>query len=154
MSRRRVCYTAFLTGLFMHAFTRHKRSKNREKKRPLTEAQRRFIDEFACFLIFQHWKQSTSQKRRKTEHRHDVPTFGLQSLTSAFTRCSEPLMRISCPLDGVFSQARTLALVASVDQVETSRTIVPRSPSPKESAKLIVVIHKGILSAHASDEME
>ena len=31
---------------------------------------------------------------------------------------------------------------------------MPRSPSPKKSVKLIVVIHKGILSAHASDEME
>ena len=32
MSKKSVCYTAFLTGLFMYAFTRHKRSKNREKK--------------------------------------------------------------------------------------------------------------------------
>ena len=90
MSKKSVCYTAFLTGLFMYAFTRHKRSKNREKQRPLTEAQRRFIDEFACFLIFSmeyraHRKNGEKlSTARRCQGRPNIPshlTGGSQNLS-------------------------------------------------------------------------
>ena len=99
------------------------------KKRPLTEAQRRFIDEFACFLIFSmgyraHRKNGEKlSTARRCQGRPNIPshlTGGSQNLS-----CGTPVSSRE------FLHRFEPGAMESMQRANTSRHLIPARQNMK-----------------------